>query len=137
MKIKSLKTPALIALFGVLYTVLIGLGTTLFFRHLGELLAALAPTLGLDPETGTLLTDIFGQLQTADLTLPLLGILLCLCLSVPILLLGRKHKVAAVLLLLLLLLPLTLGNIWFTTVNDIRFDRVVAQLVPLLSSGIL
>ncbi len=137
MKIKSLKAPALIGLFGVLYTLLVGLGTTLFFRHLGALLSFLAPFLGLDAEVGTLLSDIFGQLQTADLTLPLLGILLCLCLSVPILLLGRRHKAAAVVLLLLLLLPLIVGNVWFTTINDIRFDQVLAQLVPLLSSGIL
>ncbi len=137
MKIKSLKTPAMIGLFGVLYTLLIGLGTTLFFRHLGELLAFLTPVIGLDAETGDLLSGIFGQLKTADLTLPLLGIGLCFLLAVPILFLGRKHRIAAVLLLVLLLLPLVAGNIWFTTVNDIRFDRVLAQLVPLLGSGIL
>ncbi len=137
MRIQSLKTAALIGLFAILYTLLVGLGTTLFFRHLGELLAFLAPTLGLDTETGALLSAIFGQLQTADLDLPLLGIGLSFVLAVPVLCLGRKHKVTAVVLLVLLLVPLVLGNVWFTTVNEIRFDRVIAQLVPLLSSGIL
>ena len=37
----------------------------------------------------------------------------------------------------LLFIPLSLATIWFTEVNDIRFDRVIQSLIPLLQAGLL
>ena len=143
---------------GAILTILVGMAATWFLRSLGSILASLAPTLGLDEGTAEMLAEIFGQLREASLNLPLeiVGLVCFLFCGLAILLLAgrhapetpaeelgapRKKKTGKIILVcvlgVILFLPLTLVTIWFTEVNDIRFDRVMATLVPLLNSGLL
>ncbi len=157
MHYRSLRYLAALIITGSLYTIYIGLGTVWFFRGLGEILLFLSPYVGLDESTGLMLADIFGQLKTATLELPLeaTGVACFLLCGLFLWLEMRKKSLSAadrakpksgwgigrilvtVVILLVLSLPLTGINIWFTDVNEIRFDRVMAQLVPMLESGIL
>ena len=158
MTVRSLRYIATLALSGAILTILVGMASTWFLRSLGSILASLAPVLGLDEGTVETIVEIFGQLQGASLNLPLeiVGLVCYLFCALAILFLAGRHapetpadelkapkkkktgKIILVCVLgLLLFLPLTLVTIWFTEVNDVRFDRVVAMLIPLLNSGIL
>ncbi len=157
MRFRSLRYLTALVITGSLYIILVGLASVWFLRGLGEILAKVAPLVGLDSETGDMLAGIFGQLQTAELNLPLeatgvacfllCALLLWLCMqktsknTIPGTEEKKKGWIGRILLttvvLLILALPLTAVNIWFTDVNDIRFDRVMAQLIPMLQSGIL
>lgn len=165
MAIRSLRYIATLMLSGAILTILVGLASVWFLRSLGGILGSLAPTLGLDADTAEMLTEIFDQLKEASLNLPLeiIGLVCFLFCGLAILfLVGRRvpetpaeeikeeietrkiprnkktGKIVLVCVLgVILFLPLTLVTIWFTEVNDIRFDRVMATLIPLLNSGIL
>lgn len=158
MTVRSLRYIATLALSGAILTILVGMAATWFLRSLGKILGSLAPTLGLDEGTTETVTEIFGQLREASLNLPLeiVGLVCFLFCGLAILFLTgrhvpetpaeemktpRKKKTGKIILVcvagVILFLPLTLVTIWFTEVNDIRFDRVMAALVPLLNSGIL
>ena len=158
MTVRSLRYIATLALSGAILTILVGLAATWFLRSLGSILSSLAPTIGLDEGTAETVVEIFGQLQRASLNLPLeiVGLVCFLFCALAILFLAgrrapetpaeemkapKKKKTGKIILVcvlgVLLFLPLTLVTIWFTEVNDVRFDRVVAMLIPLLNSGIL
>ena len=162
MAIRSLRYMATLLLSGAIFTILVGLASVWFLRSLGTILGSLAPALGLDDGTAGMISEIFGQLKQADLNLPLecTGVACFLLCGLAILFLcGRKKAVPAeenglptapagskirvrrivlvAVLGVVLFLPLTFVTIWFTEVNEIRFDRVIQSLIPLLGSGIL
>ena len=158
MTVRSLRYIATLVLSGAILTILVGLTATWFLRSLGSILGSLALALGLDEGTTETVVEIFGQLQEASLNLPLeiVGLVCFLFCALAILFLAGRHapetpaeemkvtkkkktgKIILVCVLgVILFLPLALVTIWFTEVNDIRFDRVIAMLIPLLNSGIL
>ena len=158
MTIRSLRYIATLLLSGAILTILVGMAATWFLRSLGNILGSLAPALGLDEGTAETVAGIFAQLREASLNLPLeiIGLVCFLFCGLAILFLAGRHvpetpaeemkaprkkrtgKIILVCVLgILLFVPLTLVTIWFTEVNDIRFDRVMSTLVPLLNSGIL
>lgn len=142
----SVRFFATLLLSGAILTILLGLASVWFIRNLGMLLGAIGPSFGLDTGTTVMLSAIFGQLKTASLDLPLeimglfcylyCGIAICFthATSGPI---AVKRCIGMVVVGLVLFVPLTAVTIWFTDVNDIRLDRVITSLRPLLDAGIL
>jgi len=159
MHIRSLRYIATLILSGAIFTILVGMASVWFLRSLGEILASLAPALGLDSGTADMISEIFGQLKDATLNLPLeyTGVICFLYCALVILFVSghRKEKTPAntaaeppkkkktgrivlvIVLGVILFLPFTAITIWFTEVNYVRFDRVIQSLIPLLQSGIL
>ena len=158
MTVKPLRYATIVLLSGAILTFLVEMTSVCFLRNLGGIIGSLAPILGLDADTAQTLSEIFGQLRYASLNLPL-GIVgpMCFLFSgfATLFLLGKpspktsteetnipKAKkagriVAVCVLGVILFLLLTAVTIWFTEVNDIRFDRVMVRLVSLLDAGIL
>lgn len=158
MRVRPLRHIATILLSGAILTFLAGMTSVCFLRNLGGIIGSLAPILGLDADTAQTLSEIFGQLRSASLNLPL-GIVgpICFLFSgfAALFLLGRPSPktsteetstpktikagriVTFCVLGVILFLLLTAVTIWFTEVNDIRFDRVMTRLVSLLDAGIL
>lgn len=158
MHVRSLRHIATILLSGAILTFLVGIASVWFLRNLGGITGSLAPVLGLDADTAQTLSEIFGQLRSASLNLPL-GIVGPMCFLfagfAALFLLGRpspknsteetstpKTKkagriVAVCVLGVVFFLLLTAVTVLFTEVNDIRFDRVMTRLVSLLNAGIL
>ena len=158
MTVRSLRYIATLLLSGALLTILVGMASVWFLRSLGAISGSLAPALGLDADAAQTVSEIFGQLRSATLNLPLeiVGLVCFLFCGLAILFLAGRHspetpaaemnvpktkktgKIVLVCVLgVILFVPLTIVTIWFTEVNDIRFDRVMALLVPLLNAGIL
>ena len=153
MTVKPLRYIAAPLLSGAILTFLVGIASVCFLRNLGVITGSLAPALGLDADTAQTLSEIFGQLRSASLNLPLeivgpLCFLFCgfaaVFLHFPQTTAGENPKakkagriVMVCLLGVILFLLLTAATIWFTEVNDIRFDRVMTRLVSLLNAGIL
>ena len=156
MHIRSLRYIATLILSGAILTILVGMASVWFLRNLGSILVSLAPALGLDSGTADMLSEIFGQLKDAELNLPLecTGAACFILCGVAILFLaGRRKKrdlpgeepkpkkktgriVLVCVLSVVLFLPLTLVTIWFTEVNDLRFDRVMLSLLPMVQAGL-
>lgn len=158
MTVKPLRYAAIVLLSGAILTFLVGIASVWFLRNLGGIIGSLAPILGLDADTAQTLSEIFGQLRSASLNLPL-GIIGSMCFLfsgfAALFLLGKpspktsteetstpKTKkagriVTVCVLSVIFFVLLTAVTIWFTEVNDIRFDRVMVRLVSLLDAGIL
>lgn len=156
MHIRSLRYIATLILSGAILTILVGMASVWFLRNLGSLLVSLAPALGLDSGTADMLSEIFGQLKDAELNLPLecTGVACFILCGLAILFLAghRKNRdlpgeepkpkkktgriVLVCVLGVVLFLPLTLVTIWFTEVNDLRFDRVMLSLLPMVQAGL-
>ena len=156
MHIRSLRYIATLILSGAILTILVGMASVWFLRNLGSLLVSLAPALGLDSGTADMLSEIFGQLKDAELNLPLecTGAACFILCGVAILFLAGRRKnrdlpgeepkpkkktgriVLVCVLGVVLFLPLTLVTIWFTEVNDLRFDRVMLSLLPMVQAGL-
>lgn len=155
MRIKPLRYIAVALLSGAILTFLVGIASVCFLRNLGVITGSLAPALGLDADTAQTLSEIFGQLRSASLNLPLeiVGPLCFLFCGFAAVFLHppkataksestptvkKAGKIVTVCALgVILFLLLTAVTIWFTEVNDIRFDRVMTRLVSLLNAGIL
>lgn len=142
MRVKPLQHLAAPVLSGAVITLLVGMASSCFLRNLGVITGSLA--LGLNADTAQTLSDIFGQLQSASLNMPLeitgpVCFLLCglaawFIFRKP----APKRRIVTVCVLgVILFMLLTAVTIWFTKVNDIRFDRVMIRLVSLLKAGIL
>ncbi len=156
MHIRSLRYIATLILSGAILTILVGMASVWFLRNLGSLLVSLAPALGLDSGTADMLSEIFGQLKDAELNLPLecTGVACFILCGLAILFLAGRRKnrdlpceepkpkkktgriVLVCVLGVVLFLPLTLVTIWFTEVNDLRFDRVMLSLLPMVQAGL-
>lgn len=156
MHIRSLRYIATLLLSGALLTILVGMASVWFLRSLGAILASLAPSLGLDAGTADTLSEIFGQLRSAELNLPLecTGVACFIFCALAILFLAgwkkkpdvpgeepvKRKKTGRIVLVcvlgVVLFLPLTIITIWFTEVNDIRFDRVMQSLLPMVQAGL-
>ena len=153
MRVKSLRFCVALLLSGSVLTFIVGIASVCFLRNLGWITGSLAPILGLNADTAQTLSEIFGQLRSASLSLPLeiLGVLCLLFCGFAIIVLhfpnidakeySKAKKVGKIVLVcvlgVILFLLLTAVTIWLTEVNDIRFDRVMVRLVSLLKSGIL
>lgn len=136
---------------GAIATVLIGIAVVVFLRSIGDLITLLGPVFGMKEKDAAQYAAIFDQLKHASLDLPLLLTgALCLPLgmlsaritrgpvSAEALPTCRAGRILAVVLLwLVLALPLFTLTLWFTEVNDIRFDRVMLVLINALQHDVL
>lgn len=140
----SVRFFATLLLSGAILTILLGLVSVWFLRNLGGILGALSPSFGLPTDTAETLSAIFDQLKTASLDLPLeiMGLFCFLYCGLSIVFIHAggslwKRRIGVTLVGILLFLPLAIVTVWFTDVNDIRFDHVITSLRPLLDSGVL
>lgn len=145
MTVKPLRHIAVILLSGAFFTLLIWTASVCFLRNLGGIIGSLAPVFGLDTDTSRTFSEIFGQLRSAMLDLPM-GIAGSVCLLfsgfAAAFLSGKPSPkagriVTVCVLGVMIFLLLTAVTIWFTEVNDIRFGKVMTSLVSLLNAGIL
>lgn len=153
MRDRSLRYIAMPLLSGAGLTLLVGMTSACFLRNLGWIIGSLAPTLGLDADTAQTLSEIFVQLRSASLNLPLAfaGTMCFLFSGLAVIFLlfpktdaketpkaKKAGRIVTVCVLgVIFFLLLTAATIWFTEVNDIRFDRVMVRLVSLLKAGVL
>lgn len=140
----SVRFFATLLLSGAILTILLGLASVWFLRNLGEILGALSPSFGLPTDTAETLSAIFAQLKIASLDLPLeiMGLFCFLYCGLSIVYIHAgtspwKRRLLVILVGILLFLPLFAVTVWFTDVNDIRFDHVITSLRPLLDAGVL
>ena len=113
----------------ILFTITILL-VSIFIRNLDGILHL---AMGQDGES---YAAIFGQLQDAELTLPIIVILLLSVLFA--ILISRTQKIVPALLLgLVAVIILFVVSLWFTNVNSIRFGTVLLFLLNALRYGIL
>lgn len=153
MRVRSLRYIVATLLPGAILTLLVGMASVCFLRNMGWIIGSFAPMLGLTADTAQTLSEIFGQLRSASLNLPLAfaGTMCFLFsgLSAVYLLFSnppaeetpkakKAGRIVTVCVLgVIFFLLLTAATIWFTEVNDIRFDRVMVRLVSLLKAGVL
>lgn len=153
MRVRSLRYIVATLLSGAILTLLAGMASVCFLRNMGWIIGSFAPMLGLAADTAQTLSEIFGQLRSASLNLPLAitGTMCFLFSGLAVIFLhfpkttaGENPKariagriVTVCLLGVILFLLLTAATIWFTEVNDIRFGKVMVNLVALLKAGIL
>lgn len=140
----SVRFFATLLLSGAILTILLGLASVWFLRDLGEIIGHIGISLGLSADTANTLSAIFAQLKTASLNLPLeiMGLFCFLYCGLSIVYIHAggsiwKRRLLVILVGVLLFLPLTVTTIWFTDVNDIRFDHVITSLRPLFDAGVL
>ena len=153
MHIRFLRHIAVPLLSGAILTFSVGIASACFLQNLGWIIGSFAPMLGLAADTAQTLSEIFAQLRSASLNLPLAitGAMCFLFSGLAVIFLhfpkttagenpkakkGRRIVTVCVLGVVFFLL-LTAATIWFTEVNDIRFGKVMVKLVSLLKAGIL
>ncbi len=142
MTVRPLRYIITMLLSGAILTFLVGIASVLFLRNLGDITGSLGHMLGLDAGTAQTLSEIFDQLRSASLHLPLEIVGVVCCLFCGLVTVSPKTKkagriVTVCILGIIFFLLLTAVTVWFTEVNGIRFDRVMVRLVSLLKAGIL
>lgn len=117
-------------------------------RGIDDVIPHAAPVLGLDDETAGTLSEIFAQLDHAELSVHHeVPALLSLVFSFGVGMILRAGKsvqrvpfvlfVIAALIIGLILALFSLGvSVWMTDVNDIRFGDIVVSLSEMIGAGI-
>ncbi len=147
MKIIISKQMLGVFLIGVILSIVLGLGSSLFIHSMGDILSGAEGLLGKDANT---FGQIFNQLKTADVELPsILLLILCLLETAGVLrfIRGKKEgnlsKKSRILRGIGIALPALIGlllivviTLWFTDVNGIRFGTVMKFLYDALQHGV-
>jgi|GEM_PF-1561928 len=139
---------AYVLLVTALLTIALCALSAMTIRGIDDMIAHFSPSLGLDSETAEMLSDIFSQLDHAELSVHHeVPAVLALIFTTFIGLFLRAGKnlrkihyvwvviIAAVVGLIFTLFSLGV-SVWMTDVNDIRFGDVVLSLSELLKSDI-
>lgn len=147
MKITISKRMLSILIAGVMLSIVLGLGSSLFIHSMGDILSGAEGLLGEDADT---FGQIFNQLKTAEVELPsIMLLILCLLETAGVLRfvrgkkegnLSRKKRIlrgiGIALPALIGLLLIVVTTLWFTDVNGIRFGTVVKFLYDALQHGV-
>ena len=126
-----------------LLAVLLCILSILFFRNLDKIFTAIGPSLDLFTYEVRQYAEIFEALRHARIHPPILITeLLCVLTISPLiffLLLKRKKRLIYVLLPVIVLLSAALLaiTIYYSNVNDIRFDCVISALLTMINAGTL